>query len=116
MEKKPIILRVVFLLNALLMFLPFIFYYIFTSKNIQVDGLEPIHMIYTGIGYILSFALMVTSILRRNLIAFRSVFVLVILISLPTKAYIGIVFAIVSLLLSLHKKIRLYLTHKPQMI
>ena len=85
MEKKPIILRVAFLLNALLMFLPFIFYYIFTSKNLQVDGLEPIHMIYTGIGYILSFALMVTSILRRNLIAFRSVFVLVILISLTNK-------------------------------
>ena len=82
------------------------------SEEYAIDDI----MIYTGIGYILSFALMVTSILKRNLIAFRSVFVLVILISLPTKAYIGIVFAIVSLLLSLHKKIRLYLTHKPQMI
>ena len=109
MLQKPIQLRIVFILNAILALLPYVFYYVFTSKNISIDGLKPIYFIYTGIGDISSFILMVYSILNKKLILFRTVFLITILISLPIRAYIGIVFAIISILLSFHKKIQTYL-------
>ena len=109
MLQKPYQLRIVFILNALLSILPFIFYYVFTTKEINIGGLDPTYFIYTGIGYISSFILMVYAILTKKLLLFRVVFLLTILISLPTKAYIGIHFALISLLLSFHKKIVNYL-------
>ena len=111
MTQKPALLRVVFIMNALLSILPFIFYYIFTTKNIEIEGLKPEYMLYTGLGYMTTFILMITTILKRKLYAFRSIFILVILISLPAKAYIGIAFATISILLSFHKKIKLYFNH-----
>lgn len=98
--KKPIALRVIFILNALMMILPFIFYYVFTTKDIQIEGLNPTYMIYTGLAYITSFSLLVFFILRKKLLGIRFVFVLNILIALPTKAYIGIGVAIISLVIS----------------
>ena len=109
MLQKPYQLRIVFILNALLSILPFIFYYVFTTKEISIGGLDPTYFIYTDIGYISSFILMLYSILNKKLLLFRVVFLLTILISLPTKAYIGILFALISLLLSFHKKIVNYL-------
>lgn len=106
--KKPVILRVLFILNAILMFLPFVFYYAFTKEELTSKGLEPIHMIYTGIGYIINFAIMVASILNKRIQIFRGIFLLTILISLPLKAYIGIAFGIISILLSFNSKIKLY--------
>ena len=100
LPKKPIPLRVIFILNALMMILPFVFYYVITSKGIVIGGLEPIYMVYTGIAYILTFAVLVYFILNRNITGFRGVFLLNILIALPTSAYIGIGVAIISLLLS----------------
>lgn len=97
---KPIPLRVIFILNALMMILPFIFYYVFTTQNIVVGDLDPIYMVYTGIGYILSFGILVFFILRRNLCGARIIFFLNILIALPAGAYIGILVAIISLTLS----------------
>ena len=38
---KPIQLRIIFILNALMMFLPFIFYYVFTTKDISIEGFKP---------------------------------------------------------------------------
>ena len=88
--QKPIQLRIIFILNALMMVLPFVFYYVFTTKEITIGGLEPIYMVYTGIAYILSFALLVFFILSRNAIGFRIVFIINTLIALPASAYIGI--------------------------
>ena len=104
--RKPIQLRIIFILNALMMFLPFLFYYVFKIKNITIEGLDPIFMIYTGVGYILSFILLVVSILKRKVVLFRSLLVLNILIALPVKAYIGIIFAVVSILISLNGKVK----------
>ncbi len=106
--KKPPVLRVVFILNALMMFLPFIFYYVFTTQNISIEGLDPMYMVYTGIGYILSFAILVYAILSKKIVLLRIVFGINVLIALPAGAYIGILIAIISMILSFNKKIKLF--------
>ncbi|MDT7832353.1 hypothetical protein RQM59_08175 [Flavobacteriaceae bacterium S356] len=97
--KKPIPLRIIFILNALMMILPFVFYYVFTTNNIQVGDLNPIWMVYTGIAYIISFVLLVFTILKRNSNAAKAIFLVNIMIAIPAGAYIGMLIAIVSLLL-----------------
>ena len=106
--KKPIQLRIIFILNALMMTLPFVFYYAFTAKNISIDGLDPMMMAYTGIGYIISFIILVASILKRNILLFRIMFAINILIALPASAYIGILIAIISMAISFNKKVKEY--------
>lgn len=106
---KPIPLRVIFLLNALMAILPFVFYWVFTTRNITVGDLDPLWMVYTGIAYILSFTFLVYYLKNRKLFAARTVFVINILIAIPAGAYIGILVAITSLLLSVfNKKILTY--------
>ena len=106
--KKPALLRVIFILNALMMILPFVFYYVFTSKDISIDGLNPMYMVYTGIAYIISFILLVSFILRRNITGARIMFVLNIIIALPAGAYIGMLVAVLSMILSFTAKVKEY--------
>ena len=101
LPQKPIPLRIIFILNALMAILPFVFYYVITSKGIEISGLEPIWMVYTGIAYIASFAVLVYCILNRNFLGLKIVIGINFLIALPTKAYIGIVVAVISILLAL---------------
>ena len=109
LTSKPIALRIIFILNAIMMILPFVFYYVFTTKNISIGDLDPTWMIYTGIAYIISFVFLVRFILKRNIKAARVVFLVNILIAIPASAYIGILVAIISLLLSfLNKKVLAY--------
>ncbi len=105
---KPIPLRVIFILNALMMVLPFVFYMVVTSKNIHINGLNPSYMLYTGAAYIVSFIALVRFILNRNIIGVRSIVFLNVLIALPTKAYIAIIVAIISMLLSFNRKVKAY--------
>ena len=81
--KKPIGLRVTFLLNAFMSILPFIFYYIVTSKNIQLGTLQPIWMVYTGIAYLISFLFFAISLAKRLKIIVFVIPLINILISLP---------------------------------
>ena len=104
--KKPIQLRVVFILNALMMILPFVFYGIITSKGIEIGGIPTVYMIYTGIAYILSFAILVYSILNKKFNLFRFMFLINVLIATPAKAYLGILVAIISIILSFNGKIK----------
>ena len=104
--KKPIQLRIIFILNALMMILPFIFYAVITSKGITIGGIDPMWMIYTGLAYIASFILLIVAIYKRHLLAFRIVFILNILIAIPAKAFIGVGIAIISILISFHKNIK----------
>ena len=106
--KKPIQLRIIFMLNALMMVLPFVFYFVFTMKNISIEGLNPMYMIYTGVGYIISFIILVRSILGRKLLLFRIMFGVNVLIAIPASAYIGILFALLSLIISFNKKVKAY--------
>lgn len=105
---KPITLRIIFILNALMMILPFVFYYVFTSRGIEIEGLNPAYMIYTGVAYIMSFGLLVFSILKKKLFGLRMVIMFNVLIALPTKAYIGIGVALLSMLLSFSGKVQQY--------
>ncbi len=102
--KKPAPLRVIFILNALMMLLPFVFYFVFTTKNITVGTLDPMWMVYTGIAYIISFAILVYFLANRKLLGARIMFVINILIAIPAGAYIGILVAIISLSLSFFNK------------
>lgn len=108
LPKKPIPLRVTFILNALMMLLPFIFYAVFTINDIKLGDLDPMQMVYTGIAYITSFAFLVNFILKRNFFGFRTMFFVNFVIAIPAGAYIGMVVAIVSFALSFNKKIKAY--------
>ncbi|MGB0850080.1 MAG: hypothetical protein ACPGTP_02440 [Bacteroidia bacterium] len=80
-----------------------------TSKEITIGGLDPQIMIYTGIAYIISFIPLVYFIVKRNVIGFRIMFIVNVIIALPAKAYIGILVAIVSTLISFfNKKVKEY--------
>ena len=110
--RKPIPLRIIFILNALMMVMPFIFYYVFTTNDIKVGELNPTWMLYTGLAYILSFALLVFCILNKNLLGLRIIAIINILIAIPVGAYIGILIAIVTLILSFNKKVTSYFINK----
>ena len=105
--QKPIPLRVIFILNALMCILPFFFAYIVSAGKIN-PGIPAEYMVYTGVAYIFSFAALVTSILKRNLNLVRVVIGINILIALPTKAYIGIVVAIISGALAFNSQVKRY--------
>ena len=105
---KPIPLRIIFILNGLMMILPFVFYFIFTTQDISIEGVNPTHFLYTGFAYIISFAFLVNFILKQQMIPFRIMFLVNILIALPAKAYIGIGVAILSILISLHSRVKAY--------
>ena len=105
---KPIPLRAIFILNGLMMFLPFVFYIVFKTQNIELEGVDPTRFLYTGAGYIVTFALLVTCILKRWLWGLRLVIGLNVIVALPAKAYIGILISVLSLSLSFHPKVRAY--------
>lgn len=90
------------------MVLPIIFYYSIITKNIALEGINSIYIIYTGIVYIVSFAVLVTFILKKNLIGFRTIFIINLFVSLPVSAYIGVLVAIVSMMLSFTGKVTTY--------
>lgn len=105
--KKPIPLRVIFILNALMMFLPFVFCYAVASGKLNV-GIPATTMAYTGIAYIMSFAILVTSILKKNIRLLRGVIAVNVLMALPAKAFIAIGVAIVSMALSFNSQVKNY--------
>lgn len=105
---KPVPLRIIFILNALMMVLPFVFYAVITQKNIEIGGLNPIWMLYTAAGYIMSFVALVYFIRKRNITGLRVIILLNVLISLPAKALIGIGVAIISIGLTFTKKVKNY--------
>ena len=102
--KKPVALRVIFILNALMCVLPFGFYYVFTTQDITVGTLDPMWMVYTGIAYVASFVFLVYFLANRKLTGARVVFIVNVLIAIPAGAYIAIFIAIVSMTLSFFNK------------
>jgi preprotein translocase subunit Sec61beta len=111
--KKPAPLRVIFILNALMALLPFVFYQVFTSQNIRIGNLDPMWMVYTGIAYAVSFVVLVYFLANRKLLGARTIFLTNILIALPAGAYIGILVAIISLALSFfNQRVLAYFQYK----
>ena len=91
-----------------MMVLPFVLYFIFTNKEVSIGELDPMYMIYTGIAYIVSFALLVFFILKQNIIGLRIMLIINVLIALPAKAYIGIAVAVISMTLSFTAPVKKY--------
>ena len=103
--KKPIQLRIIFILNALMMFLPFLVHFLVTNNKIEMD-VVPMYVIYTGIAYIISFGALVYCTVNRKFFAFRTMFVINLLIALPVGVDGGMVVAIVSFILSHTKQVK----------
>lgn len=105
---KPILLRIIFILNAFKALLAFGFYAVFTIKGISIGGLDPTLILYTAIGYVATFAALVFFILRKSQLGTRIVHLVDVIISLPAGAYIGIVIAVVSFVIGFHGKVKAY--------
>ena len=103
--KKPIQIRIIFILNALMMFLPFFVYFLVTNNKIKMD-VVPMHVVYTGIAYIISFGALVYCILNKKFFVFRAMFFINLLIALPVGVDGGIVVTIVSFILSHSKQVQ----------
>ena len=105
--KKTTPLRVLMALNAMMMILPFVFYFVITGNKFEV-GVEPFWMLYTGLAYILSFAALVFSVLTRNIMGLRIVIVANVIIAIPVSAFIGWIVALVSIILTFNKRVKAY--------
>ena len=113
---KPIKLRIIFILNALKIFLTFGFFVAFKYGGFVLQGLEGDSaaslMLYTMFGYIAAFAAMVFSILRRNILGLRIAIAVDFLISIPAKAFIGFAVALISMALTFTKPVSEYFSYK----
>ena len=110
--EKPALLRVIFILNALKIFLAFGLLIGFKYFDLQVgsvSGPSAVLMIFwTMIGYIATFAAIVTSILKRSVIGLRTAIVIDFLISIPAKAFVGFAVALIGLALSFTNPVKAY--------
>lgn len=109
---KPPLLRVIFILNALKIFLALgllVGFKYFDLKVGSVSGPSAVTLIFwTMIGYIATFAAIVASILKRSIIGLRVAIVVDFLISIPAKAFVGFAVALIGLGLSFTKPVKAY--------
>lgn len=109
---KPPLLRVIFILNALKIFLALGFLIGFKYYGLQVgsvSGPSAVTMIFwTMLGYIATFAAIVTSILKRSIIGLRAAIVVDFLISIPAKAFVGFAVALIGMGLSFTQPVKAY--------
>lgn len=108
--KKPALLRVIFILNALKIILAFVFYVVLKDKT--DFAFDPIYILYTAIAYALLFVGIVASILKKNIWAMRIVILIDFVVSIPTTAIIGLVISALSFGLSFSTKIKAYFADK----
>ena len=113
---KPIALRAIFILNALKILLAFGFFAAFRFYGLEVGDLAGPQaanlMLYTMMGYVLTFACIVTSILRRSMIGIRAAIAVDFLVSIPATAVIGFVIAIISMGLTFTASVRAYFAYR----
>ena len=105
---KPKSVRAIFIMNALKIVLALGFFLVFTFTDLPVGDLGPSTILYTLIGYIVFFAAMVASILKRNLLGLRISIVLDFITSIPSTAVIGFVIAIASMVLTFRQTAAAY--------
>lgn len=107
--KKPVTLRIIFILNLLLVIICFVFFGFAQSKG-NVAGVPANHILYTAISYTLLFIGLIISIKKFSLLAVRIIVILIFLVSMPTVALIGMVISLVSFGLTFNRKVRAYLS------
>lgn len=109
---KPPLLRAIFILNALKIFLSIgllLGFKYFDLKVGSVSGQPAVTMIFwTTLGYIASFAAIVTSMLKRSIIGLRAAIIVDFIISIPAKAFIGFAVALISMGLSFSGPVKAY--------
>ena len=110
--EKPPLLRAIFILNALKIFLALGLLIGFKYFDLQVgsvSGPSAVTMIFwTMIGYVVTFAAIVTSILKRSIIGLRAAIVVDLVISIPAKAFVGFAVALIGMGLSFSKPVKAY--------
>ena len=115
---KPPLLRVIFILNALKILLALgllVGFKYYGLKVGSVSGPSAVTMIFwTMLGYIATFAAIVTSILKRSIIGLRIAIVVDFLISIPAKAVIGLVVAAIGMGLSFTMPVKAYFSWQKQ--
>lgn len=114
---KPPLLRVIFILNALKIVLTFCFFLAFKFFGLSVHGLEGASaanlMLLTMGGYMVAFAGIVASILKRSLPGIRVAIAADFLMSLPAKAPIGFAIAFIGMGLTFAPSVRAYFAYRP---
>ncbi|WP_171210939.1 hypothetical protein [Ruegeria sp. HKCCA5426] len=115
---KPPLLRVIFILNALKIFLALGLLIGFKYYDLQVGtvgGPSAVTLIFwTMIGYIVTFAAIVASIVKRSIIGLRAAIVTDFLISFPAKAFVGFAVALIGLGLSFTQPVKAYFAWRPK--
>ena len=110
---KPKTVRAIFILNALKIVIALTFLLVFTFADITIGAVGPTIILYTLIGYIVFFAGMVVSILKRSQLGLQISIILDFLTSIPATAIIGFVIAIVSMALTFTKTSKAYFKYSP---
>ncbi len=105
-KEKPGQLRLIFVLYLIKIILAFTAFTIFTIKGKSVNGVGAEIILYTAFGYIASFLALAYFILTKNLKGMRAVIVVDFIISLPSRAYVGLAFAVIAFALSWHSKVK----------
>ena len=112
-KDKPILLRAVFILNMVKIAITTAMLIAVQFFDASIAGIAATALLYTLIGYVATFAAMIASILKRNIMAYRAVMIADIIISLPLKAFIGIAIGIFGLTLTfLSKTMRAYFSYR----
>ena len=113
---KPLTLRAIFILNALKILLTLGFFIGFKFFGLSVHGLEgnaaASLMLFTAIGYMVTFAAVVASILKRNMIGIRVAIVADFLVSIPAKAPIGFLVAAISMALTFTPSVKAFFAYR----
>lgn len=109
---KPPLLRAIFILNALKIFLALgllVGFKYFDLEVGSVSGPAAVTMIFwTMLGYIVTFAAIVTSILKRSITGLRTAIAVDFVISIPAKAFVGFAVAVIGLGLSFSRPVKDY--------
>ena len=115
-KAKPPLLRAIFILNAMKILLALGLLVGFKYFDLQVGsvhGPAAVTMIsWTMLGYIATFAAIVTSILKRSIIGLRVAIVIDFITSIPAKAFIGLAIAIIGMGLSFTATVKAYFAWK----
>lgn len=113
---KPVTLRMIFILNALKILLAFGFFTAFKFYSLQVGELAGPQaanlMLYTMLGYMVTFACIVASILKRSLIGIRAAISVDFMVSIPATAVIGFIIAIISMGLTFTASVRAFFAYR----
>ncbi|MDG1333410.1 MAG: hypothetical protein P8P74_13825 [Crocinitomicaceae bacterium] len=109
---KPILLRAIFILNALLVIAGFVFYFVFATKASNGEstlGIAPSTLLIMAFIYLAIFAGIVASILKKQIWIVRGLLLCTLICSiLIVLAPIGILIATISLGLSFSKPVTNY--------